>query len=485
MDLNIFRNDLSEDEFKNLTQLYDQNDSAPNAIKNPLVLAVENYPFVDHNVAGLGFQNDDGETIDLGQVQKSEFFIKGTQALGRQQQQNPDQPLTNSEIDRTLKNVELSTQASNGPGITDNALNKILKSGNVIVNTVDDRQRSPDVSIGNTLDNIDGSESLGISVASNGDSFSPRDVVQNRTEKLINVNSAIINDDIDSQNYEYNASFGADEQSFENDRIAKREIIFNPVEGDFPDKTDLKVSITPELDSSRKSKEVLDENNNFIGTENETVKFNRFLVEDLSKDPDLRVRKDGSIEILRKAALDPFDDYKNRKKINKIVDTPSDISFSYVIGYAPGADGKIISTAVGARNAYNYLQAYKKSLGRDLTPREQSQVMELMALPVEIIRGVVSTRLAAAEVPKDNIKGVTMRVKIDRIPERIKIYHREFLKKLGLKGSDREVEIAVAANAIGGYDRMVQALVDDAKVEDKVVPVSVAESLKSFDDRFK
>jgi len=137
---------LSEDEFKNLTQLYDQNDSAPNAIKNPLVLAVENYPFVDRNVAGLGFQNDDGETIDLGQVQKSEFFIKGTQALERQQQQNPDQPLTSSEIDRTLKQAELATQATtNGPGINDNTLNKILKSSNVIVNAVDDTQRSPDV----------------------------------------------------------------------------------------------------------------------------------------------------------------------------------------------------------------------------------------------------------------------------------------------------------------------------------------------------
>jgi len=132
-----------------LTQLYDQNDSAPNAIKNPLVLAVENYPFVDHNVAGLGFTNDDGETIDLGQVQKSEFFIKGTQALERQQQQNPDQPLTYPEIDRTLKNVELATQATtNGPGINDNTLNKILKSGNVVVNGVDlESQDSTDLSL--------------------------------------------------------------------------------------------------------------------------------------------------------------------------------------------------------------------------------------------------------------------------------------------------------------------------------------------------
>ena len=146
MDLNIFRSNLSEDEFKNLTQLYDQNDSAPDAIKSPFVFAVENYPFVDRNVAGLGFTNDDGETIDLGRVQKSEFIINANKQLQRQQQQNPDQPLTSSEIDRTLKNVELSTQATtNGPGINDNTLNKILKSGKVIVNAVDDTQRSPDV----------------------------------------------------------------------------------------------------------------------------------------------------------------------------------------------------------------------------------------------------------------------------------------------------------------------------------------------------
>jgi len=142
MDLNIFRSNLSEDEFKNLILLYDQNDSAPDAVKNPLVLAVENYPFVDRNVAGLGFKNDDGETIDLGQVQKSEFFIKGTQALERQQQQNPDQPLTNPEIDRTLKNVELATQATtNGPGINDNTHNKIINSTSVIVNPTIKTQR--------------------------------------------------------------------------------------------------------------------------------------------------------------------------------------------------------------------------------------------------------------------------------------------------------------------------------------------------------
>ena len=153
MDLNIFRSNLSEDEFKNLTQLYDQNDSAPDAIKSPFVFAVENYPFVDRNVAGLGFTNDDGETIDLGRVQKSEFIINANKQLQRQQQQNPDQSLTSSEIDRTLKQAELATQATtNGPGINDNTLNKIINSTSVIVNATDFDQQG---SAGLSLPNVD------------------------------------------------------------------------------------------------------------------------------------------------------------------------------------------------------------------------------------------------------------------------------------------------------------------------------------------
>ena len=185
LDANIFRNDLSADEFKNVTQLYSQKGDAPGAIKTALDFAVENYPFNDLNVAGLGFKNNDDETIDLGQVQKSEFLIKAKQTLERQQQLSGDQPLTETQIERTLKTVELATMETSGglglgQGITgdENAINKILNSGNVIVNAVDDTQQTrPEVSISEEINSFDGSESLSVSVV--GDDNAQIDSTEN------------------------------------------------------------------------------------------------------------------------------------------------------------------------------------------------------------------------------------------------------------------------------------------------------------------
>ena len=56
--------------------------------------------------------------------------------------------------------------------------------------------------------------------------------------------------------------------------------------------------------------------------------------------------------------------------------------FGFGGGYAAGADEKNICTAVGARNTVNYITAFTRSLGRDLTPAEQFYVVELMAMPV-------------------------------------------------------------------------------------------------------
>jgi len=147
-----------------------------------LDFAVENYPFNDLNVAGLGFKNNDDETIDLGQVQKSEFLIKAKQTLERQQQLSGDQPLTETQIERTLKTVALSTQATSGElglgqGITgdENAINKILNSGNVIVNAGDETQQNrPDISISEELNDTDSSENLSFNETSSVNSINGR-----------------------------------------------------------------------------------------------------------------------------------------------------------------------------------------------------------------------------------------------------------------------------------------------------------------------
>ena len=139
LDINLYRNRLNKDEFRNVSDWIKHNEQGP----KPWDFALDNMALGDERLAGIEVKTKDGDNIDLGRAMNNLARLKIRNELERQQSEKPDQPLTNAEIKGTIQTLEYrpgndTAGLGLGGGVGEDVLGQLVQNGDVVFKTVSD-----------------------------------------------------------------------------------------------------------------------------------------------------------------------------------------------------------------------------------------------------------------------------------------------------------------------------------------------------------